>query len=351
MTAPAPRILVIEDNDEVRDNLADILTLAGYRATQAAAGKEGIELATSQPFDLILCDVMMPGLDGFGVLKILGEREDTRGIPFVFVTAKSEHADLRRGMNLGADDYVTKPFYKDELLRVIEVRLRRARVQRPGPPPVTTWSGFLSAGALADALGTLLDKRSRRAYRRGEAVFREGDSVRDVFVLKSGFAKHQNSTDFGKTLIVYVFRPGDLFGYPEAIAKTPYQHDAVALTDIEVDILPAADVRAAMASDPNVADLIIGHLAHGLLDADRRMMYQAYLSVRERCAQALLRADETFGSRGAWPMSREELAQWAGTAKETFIRNLTEFRNAGLVEAEGNVVRVVDGAELRQIAG
>ena len=341
------KLLIIEDNAEVRDNLDDILTLAGYEVLTAGSGKEGIRLAIDMCPDLILCDIMMPELDGFGVLKILGERDDTVAIPFVFVTAKSEQEDLRRGMNLGADDYVTKPFYKDELLRVIEVRLRKTAGTRASAPG--TWSGFLSRGALERAMGSLLEHRSSRTYRRGEAVYREGEAVRDVFVLRSGFAKHQRSTTFGKTLIVYVFRPGQLFGYPEVIAGTNYQHDTIALTDLEVDFLPAALLKERMASDANIADMIIGHLAQGLLDADRRMMQQAYLSVRERCAKALLRADAVFGDTHPWPMSREELAQWAGTAKETFIRNLTDFREGGLVDTEGNAIRVVARDKLASI--
>lgn len=346
-----PNILVIEDNAEVRDNLGDILGLAGYEVLQAPNGKEGIQLARREHPDLILCDIMMPDLDGFGVLKILSEGPDTVGIPFIFVTAKSEQDDLRRGMNLGADDFVTKPFYKDELLRVIEVRLRK-QSQRNGPAGGRQeWSGFVSQSGFRRALEELLEQSTTRRYRRGEAIYREGESVRDVFVLRDGYAKHQKTTSFGKTLIVFVFAPGDLFGYPEAVAERAYEHDTVALTDLEVDLIPAKVLRDRLASDPNLAGLLVGHLAHGLLDADRRMMQQAYLSVRERCAKALLRADRVFDGYHPWPMSREELAQWAGTAKETLIRNLTDFRESGLVDGEGNAIEILDRSRLERIAG
>ena len=117
------KILVIEDNQDVRENLIEILELSNFTVLAAEDGLKGVEIAQTQIPDLILCDVMMPKLDGFGVLNILGKRPDTSGIPFVFLTAKAERSDFRRGMNLGADDYVTKPFYKDELLSVIETRL------------------------------------------------------------------------------------------------------------------------------------------------------------------------------------------------------------------------------------
>ena len=343
-------ILVIEDNREVRDNMLDILGLAGYNAVGADTGKEGIELARKGKVDLILCDIMMPGLDGYGVLKILSEDERTGGIPFVFVTAKSEQEDLRRGMNLGADDYVTKPFYKDELLRIVEVRLRKNQIRTGASTPSTTWTGFLSQQALQSAMDLLIDSAARRTYQRGEAVYREGEQVRDVFLMQSGFAKHQKTTDFGKRLIVYVFQPGDFFGYPEMIAGGNYEHDTVALTDMEVDYIPAQVIRERLASDANIADLLLGHLANGLLQADQRMLNQAYLSVRKRCAETLLRAQQVFQDTN-WPMNREELSQWAGTAKETFIRNLTDFRDSGLVEIENSQIRILDSEGLAAIPG
>jgi len=119
------KILVIEDNLDVRENLSEILELSGYRVSTAEDGKKGVELAISEKPDLIICDVMMPKLDGFGVLNILSKKSETASIPFIFLTAKAEKTDLRRGMNLGADDYITKPFYKDELLEVINTRLHK----------------------------------------------------------------------------------------------------------------------------------------------------------------------------------------------------------------------------------
>ena len=126
------KILVIEDNLEVLENLGEILELYGYEVQEAKDGKEGVECALKNPPDIILCDVMMPQLDGFGVLNILSKKPATADIPFIFLTAKSEKEDFRRGMNLGADDYITKPFYKDELLQVIETRLKKSE------PPQTT---------------------------------------------------------------------------------------------------------------------------------------------------------------------------------------------------------------------
>src|SRR5215471_6635783 len=110
------RILVIEDEPEMRRNLATVLRLENYQPVTAENGRVGVALAKKQPPDLILCDVMMPELDGYGVLQSLRQDLELAPIPFIFLTAKGEKDDLRSGMNLGADDYLTKPVAKAELL-------------------------------------------------------------------------------------------------------------------------------------------------------------------------------------------------------------------------------------------
>lgn len=118
-------ILIIEDDEQTRENLQTILEMEGYRALAATNGIEGLEAARRERPELILCDVMMPGLDGHGVLRELRGSPATAGIPFIFLTARGERKDLRMGMELGADDYLTKPASVDELLRAVRTRLER----------------------------------------------------------------------------------------------------------------------------------------------------------------------------------------------------------------------------------
>ncbi len=124
------RILIIEDEPAMRANLEDILELEGFVPLLAPNGKEGIRLARQQQPDLILCDVLMPDMDGHAVLQALRADPNTVRIPFIFLTAKGEHGDVRQGMESGADDYLTKPVRVDELLRAINSRLERRRQQK-----------------------------------------------------------------------------------------------------------------------------------------------------------------------------------------------------------------------------
>jgi DNA-binding NarL/FixJ family response regulator len=124
-----PKILVIEDEPEMQRNLLTILKLESYETAGASDGRAGVELATRWKPDLILCDVMMPQLDGYGVLAALRKAPATANTPFVFLTAKGEKPDIRAGMNFGADDYLTKPVSKADLLSAIQARLRRQEQQ------------------------------------------------------------------------------------------------------------------------------------------------------------------------------------------------------------------------------
>jgi DNA-binding response OmpR family regulator len=126
------RILIIEDEPEMLRNLTTLLRLEKFRPLPAENGSLGVDLAKKQKPDLILCDVMMPGLDGYGVIAALRADAETVTIPFIFLTAKAEKLDIRAGMNLGADVYITKPVAKAELLAAIRSRLERA-TQHAGP--------------------------------------------------------------------------------------------------------------------------------------------------------------------------------------------------------------------------
>ncbi len=134
-----PKILIIEDEESVRENILDLLEAEDFETIAAANGRIGVDLAISQVPDLILCDMMMPEIDGYGVLTVLRQDPTTATIPFIFLTAKSAKSDFRRGMDLGADDYITKPFTRAELLSAIMNRLEKhATLKRYLSPQTAT---------------------------------------------------------------------------------------------------------------------------------------------------------------------------------------------------------------------
>ena len=142
------KILIIEDEPEMRRNLLTILRLEQFSGLSAPNGREGVALAKKEKPDLILCDVMMPELDGYGVIEALREDPSTVGIPFIFLTARGEKPDIRTGMNLGADDYLTKPVAKSDLLAAIQARLlrRTQTLANDSKPDFSSYVPFCALG-------------------------------------------------------------------------------------------------------------------------------------------------------------------------------------------------------------
>lgn len=128
-------ILLIEDQAPLRENLREMLSLDGFCVLAAENGRAGLELAAREHPDLILCDIMMPGMDGHAVLQRLRATAATKAVPFIFLTAKGTAPDVREGMNLGADDYLPKPVSRNDLLKAVRMRLERAKQQKQSFAP------------------------------------------------------------------------------------------------------------------------------------------------------------------------------------------------------------------------
>jgi DNA-binding NarL/FixJ family response regulator len=155
---PKRKILIIEDQATMRRNLGLMLEMEGYAVVSAENGRVGVESARREKPDVILCDVMMPEMDGYAVLQTLRSEADFAATPFLFLTAKGDKSDMRVGMNFGADDYLTKPFVRDDLLAAIESRLSRLEAQEghfrdAGGAPGSGLPDFSSPLPLQQALG------------------------------------------------------------------------------------------------------------------------------------------------------------------------------------------------------
>ncbi len=131
------KILIVEDDAAVRENICTLLNEEGYNVLWADNGEKGIEIARESIPNLIICDILMPGLDGYDVLDALSKSKNTRLIPFIYLTAKVERDDIRKGMQLGADDYLFKPFKAEELLNAIKTRLKKRLVLKADSVPTS----------------------------------------------------------------------------------------------------------------------------------------------------------------------------------------------------------------------
>jgi CheY-like chemotaxis protein len=251
-------ILVIDDNNDIRENTAEILELAGYKTLTAENGKKGVEAATKGRPDLIVCDIMMPELDGYGVLHLLRKNSDTENIPFIFLTAKTERSDFRKGMEMGADDYVTKPFEDIELLNAIEVRLKKSAVlnnQYPSTPQGL--NEFIKDVKNSGLLKQLADQYDVASYNKKQFLYSEGKRPRFLFYLVSGKVKAYKTHEDGKEYITDLFSAGDFMGYSALIEDKNYDDNATILEDAEIMQIPKEDFLKMIYNDINIANKFI----------------------------------------------------------------------------------------------
>ena len=211
-------VLVIDDNADIRDNTAEILDLAGYKTFTAENGKKGVEVAQREKPDVIVCDIMMPELDGYGVLHLLRKNADTERIPFVFLTAKTERSDFRKGMEMGADDYITKPFEDIELLNAIEVRLKKAAIlDNKYAPSQQGINQFIRDVKDSGLISQLADQYDVENYTKKQTLYQEGKRPRHLYYLVKGKVKGLKTHEDGKEYITDLFSDGDFIGYPALI--------------------------------------------------------------------------------------------------------------------------------------
>jgi DNA-binding response OmpR family regulator len=344
------KILVIEDNPEIRENTAEILSLADYSVVTAANGKEGVDFALKEKPDLIICDIMMPELDGYGVLYILSKKPETAMIPFIFVTAKTERSDVRKGMELGADDYLTKPFDDTELLNAVETRFRKNEIRlKDYESDAEGLDTFIrDAQRVLNLKELCKDKKIKLIKKKGE-VFSEGDAPASVFFLQSGEVKAFRAHPEGKELIINLYKKNDFFGFEPILGNSDYQESAVALQDSEVIVIPKQDFLTLIYSQPDVSAGFISLLCKKISEKEKQLLNLAYSSVRQRTAEALLKASQIQEVKDKITISREDLSKMVGTASESVIRVLSEFKEEGLIEVENGKIKIVQPARLEKV--
>jgi DNA-binding response OmpR family regulator len=349
----AKTILVIDDNKDLRENTAEILSLAGFHTLEAENGKKGVDLAMKEKPSLIVCDIMMPELDGYGVLHLLRRNEETRNIPFIFLTAKTERSDFRKGMEMGADDYVTKPFDDIELLNAIEVRLKKAEVleQQYAATPQGL-SRFMKDVKDSGLLQQLSDQYAVEHLGRKQVLYQEGKRPRFLHFLISGKVKTCRTHEDGKEYITDLYRSGDFIGYTAIIEEKAYDDTAVVLEDAELMLIPRDEFMQMVYSDINIAGKFIRIITQNVKEKEDRLLSLAYSSLRKRVAKALVTIHEKFykeRSGSILEFSRDDIAQYVGTATESLIRTLSDFKAEKLIDIRSGKISITNLEKLQHL--
>ncbi|MFD1256645.1 response regulator [Mucilaginibacter terrae] len=344
-------LLIIEDNNDIRENVVEILELAGYNVYQASNGKAGVELALQHKPSLILCDIMMPELDGYGVLYMLSKNPETVHIPFIFLTARAERLDLRKGMEMGADDYLTKPFDDMELLNAIDSRLKKKEMQESFySPSLDQLNHLLSKNNGLAELKKIIGERRVKEFKKNQVVYYEGDKGSGLYLLLSGKVKCIKMAKDGRELMTGIYGADEYLGINAMLLNEKHADTATAMEDSMVCLIPKELLEQLINQYPDVAREFIKLLAQANRGKEEQLLQMAYHSIRKKMAEAMVRLYEQQPKpEQGFKISREDLAALTGMASESVSRTLSDFRDENLISKKGSIITILQLEALVQM--
>ena len=348
------KILLIEDNDDIRNNTAEILELSNYKVIVAENGKIGVEKAIEHTPDLIICDVMMPVLDGYGVLHAVHKNETIKNTPFIFLTAKTERGDFRKGMELGADDYITKPFDGTELLNAVDSRLKKLDLLKQElAPGLEGLQHLMQASFGKNVLQSLTEDRNINKHKKKQTIYSEGNHPNRLYYVLKGKVKAYKTNEDGKELVTDLFSPGDFLGYVALLEGAVYKDTAEALEETELAVIPGEDFEELVNNNKEVAQKFIRLLAKNVSTKENQLLSLAYNSLRKKVAEALILLQKKFQKNKdenfSIDINRESLATIAGTATESLIRTLSDFRSEKLIDIQNGSIKILNEKKLANL--
>jgi CheY-like chemotaxis protein len=348
------KILIIEDNPEIRSNIVEILELAQYRTQTAENGKAGLEMAIQFQPDLIISDIVMPELDGYGVIQAIHKNPGLAHTPFIFLTAKEEKEEIRKAMDMGADDYLTKPFSGTELLSAVESRLKKLELTRQDLKAQLEKNN-LPADTLSETalFLTLTEGRVINRYKKKQIIYSEGNHPNRLYYVVKGKVKAYKSNDFGKELVTELYRPGDFLGHVSILENAVYKRNAEAMEDTELAVIPREDFMELINNHPQALRKFVQLLASDVTQKEERLISMAYNSLRRKVADALLTLQSKYkdGNEPEFSIdiSRESLASISGTATESLIRTLSDFKQEKLIAIRDGKIYITNTSKLERM--
>lgn len=347
------KVLFIEDDTVVRENTAELLELAEYEVITASNGKSGVAIAKQEKPDIIVCDIMMPEMDGYGVLQQLSKDPETQHTPFIFLSAKTEHKDIRKGMDLGADDYLTKPFEEEELISAIESRLAKVAIlnkmrENKTSEPETKESKINTLNDLRE----MVKNYEEQNYKAGETIYEEGKQSNHFFFVDKGVVKSHRMDEYGKELITSIYKEGDFFGNTSFHKHTPFEEYATAMEETRVYAVSKDELRDILMNNSAITLELIDVMGNNISGIKEQLLEMAYGSVRKKAARTILLFSQKIRRHPTQSIriSRSDLASVAGMASETLIRTLSDFKKEGLLEIEGRNIKLLDVEALKRIS-
>ena len=349
------KVLLIEDDTVVRENTAELLELANYKVFTADNGKTGVAQAKKHLPDIIICDIMMPELNGYGVLQILSKEKSTKQIPFIFLSAKTEHKDVRKGMDLGADDYITKPFDESEIFSAIESRLAKVAIFNENKDKTEINTNITINENELKTIDQLkkyfIENVEEFSFQPNEIIFNEGDNSNYVYLINTGVVKTYKIDEQGKELITSINKENDFFGFTSFTNNINYKEYAAAIENVTAFRLTKNELQSILEKNHLLTLELIDYLSDNVTEIKEHLLEMAYSSVRKKTASTILQFSNKIkkSSTDNPKISRSDLASIAGIATETFIRTLSDFKKEGIIEIEGRNIKIINIDKLNKI--
>lgn len=347
-------ILLIEDDTTLRENTAELLELSNFRVITAPNGRIGIDKVKEHLPDLIVCDILMPEVDGYGVLESISNNPETSHIPFIFLSAKTEHKEVRKGMNLGADDYISKPFEEEELISAIESRLAKAEIVFK-VLPINKRNDGKNGDSILRNLNELKsffeDNGDILNFSKGDLIYKEGARSNKIYLILEGVVKSYKMNGNGKELITALYKADDFLGFTSFAKSIIYQESVMAVEDVQVAEISKKVLKEIIGNNKEVSVEILNLLSDNISDIKKQLLQMAYGSVRKKTAKTILQFAKILDKKpeDAIKISRYDLASVAGIATESLIRTLSGFKKKGLIKIEGRNIRILDLEKLNAI--
>jgi CRP-like cAMP-binding protein len=347
-------ILLIEDDADLSNIVERILKLSHYNVVKSNNGSEALEILNLPSFKcgLILCDVTLLEIDGYALLQATRNIQAHKNTPFIFISGKVGQADIRKGMNLGADDYLGKPFSADDLLSTVSSRLEKAKTARDN------WENLLEFESLIRDNSGLHEENEQKYFRRKilqkkDILFSEGDPAINIYYVVKGQLRISVVNDFGKEFISNIFSKGDFLAYNGLFHSTCHDGTAVANERSEVLVFRKEDFITLLTASKNVCGLFTKFLCTLLVETECRLPKMVYDSARRRVADAILmiqkkHKDEKV-SCNSFPITRDVISAISGVTPETTSRNLSDFRGEKLIDFARGEMIVLDTKGLAEV--
>ncbi len=349
------KLLLIEDDKALRENTAELLELSGYDVITAPNGRVGIDMAKANLPNIIVCDIMMPEVDGYGVLENLAADENTNHIPFIFLSAKTERSEIRKGMDLGADDYLTKPFEEEDLISAVESRLAKAELLSKIAQDNSSKNEEVTEEEMhtLNELKNFFDDNGAIAnFDQGETIYNEGVRSNKIYLILKGVVKCYKMDEEGKELITALYRPDDFLGFTSFLNNMPCQETATAIENVELAGISKDKLKVLLEENHDISIELMELLTNDITEIKGQLLQMAYSSVRKKTAQTLLQFAEILNKKPEDPIkiSRSDLASVAGIATESLIRTLSGFKKEGLIAIEGRNIRILELKALEYVS-